>query len=126
VSIHAEEREGAGGFRGVVVGREFGKVQPFGPIILETVDVHPEVLLHYRVDSLRLTVSLGVKGCGKSSINSKAAAEASPEVGCELQSSVRYDGQWQPMQPEYMLQEEVGEFGGINRQMAWNQMAGLD
>jgi hypothetical protein len=29
------------------------------------------------------------------------------------------------MQPEYMLQEEVGESWGINRGMAWNQMAGL-
>jgi hypothetical protein len=100
-------------------------MQPFGPIVLEIVDVHPEVLLHYRVDSLRLTVSLGMEGRGKSSIDSKAAAKASPEVGCELRSSVRYDSQWQPMQSEYMLQEEVGESGGINRRMAWNQMAGL-
>jgi hypothetical protein len=124
-AIHTEERGSTSGLGSVVVGRKFGKVQPFGPIILEIVEVHPEVLLHYRVDSLRLTVSLGVEGRGKSSIDSEAAPKASPEVGCELRSSVRYDGQWQPMQPEYMLQKEIGESWGINRRMAWNQMAGL-
>jgi hypothetical protein len=124
-TIHAEERGSAGGLQGVVVGREFGKMQLFSPIILVIVDVHPEVLLHYRVDSLCLTVCLRVEGRGKSSIDSEAGAEASPEVGCELRSSVRYNGQWQPMQPEYMLQEEVGESLGIDCRMAWNQMAGL-
>jgi hypothetical protein len=117
-NIHAEERGSAGGFGCVVVAREFGEVQPFSPVILEIVDVHPEVLLHYRVDSLRLTVRLGVEGRGKSSIDSEAGAKASPEVGCELRSSVRYNGQWQSMQPEYVLQEEIGESLGIDRRLA--------
>jgi hypothetical protein len=87
--------------------------------------MHLEALLHYRIAFLSLTVSLWVEGHGRSSIDPKVAAEASPEGGGELRFPIRYDGQQQPMQLEYVLQKEVGKSFSVDCQMTWNQIPGL-
>jgi hypothetical protein len=77
-AVHAEEGGGAGGLGGMVVGRELSERQPFDPIVLKVVDMHPKVLLYHRVDPLGLTVSLSMEGGRESSIDSETVSRARP------------------------------------------------
>jgi hypothetical protein len=72
-------------------------------------DVRAQVVLHYSVDALGLAVGLRVEGGGEATIDAQTITNLFPELGCELRSSVQDDGQGQPMQPEDVLDEQIGE-----------------
>src|SRR5204862_1079751 len=63
LAVCCEEWRDAGGFRGLVIGSKFCSCQPIGPIVLDVVDIAPKVLLHDRIRSFCLSVSLWVEGC---------------------------------------------------------------
>ena len=50
--------------RDCIVPDKLGNFDPFGPIILSIIDLSPKVLVDFTIQSLRLSVSLGMECSG--------------------------------------------------------------
>jgi hypothetical protein len=123
VSVEGEEWRQSRGVRGVVVCGELRQGEPRAPVILQVIDVRPEVLLHDGVESLCLAVGLRVEGGGHATSNLESAAQPTPEVGGELGATVGGDCLWQAVQAEDPLEEQVGEVGGVHVGAARDEVA---
>jgi hypothetical protein len=75
--------------RGVVVD-EFRERKQLVPVILLIVAIEPEILLQGLVDSLRLTVRLGMIGCRPVPLDIAQFQELARETGRELLTPVGY------------------------------------
>jgi len=83
-----KERRYSRHFQVMVIRCEFGNRQPVSPIILQVVNVRPQVLFHYRVHSFGLTIGLWME-CGRQlRFNFQSCTETMPEWGGKLRPSV--------------------------------------
>ena len=73
--------------QGVVVGK-FRHSEKFGTIVLLIITIPAEILFYEGIDSLGLTIGLGVKAGGQFLLSSSEAAEGSGEFGGELDSPI--------------------------------------
>ena len=75
-----EEWHGARSRRDLVICRELGYGQHFGPVVLELVDITAQVLLHGCTDSLSLAICLWVEGGRKARLYSQTVTKIGPEA----------------------------------------------
>ena len=54
-----------------IVPDELGNFDPFSPIVLSIIDIGPKVLVDFTIQSLRLSISLGMKHSGHLSFNAQ-------------------------------------------------------
>jgi hypothetical protein len=81
VTVVGEEGGHAdGGVEGVVV-REFGHWEEVMPVVLSIVAEGSKILLEDLVDSLRLSVRLGVEGCREVGLDVQEAFDFGPPLG---------------------------------------------
>jgi hypothetical protein len=93
------------------------------PILLKVRHISPQVLLHYCVHPLGLTVGLGVEGSTQSTVNTKSVTDSFPEGGGELWASIGYNTVGQTMESEDVENEQVCQVVGINITTARDQVA---
>src|SRR5262249_50088042 len=96
-----------------VVVSELGAGQEVLPVVLLVVTEHAEVLLKGLVDTLGLTVGLGVECCGQVGPDVEKGKEVAPEVGGEDFVAVGHDVSWQAMETVDILEEELGNVGSL-------------
>ena len=72
----------------VVIVREFGRGEGTGPVILTDGSVGTEVLLKRLVDTLSLTIGLGVVSCRHGLFNTEEGTEAVEEGGSKLRAAI--------------------------------------
>ena len=53
----------------MIIGCELGTWQPFGPVVLEIVDMGSEILFHHGIGLLGLAIGLPVECGGKLDVN---------------------------------------------------------
>ena len=71
-----------------IVPDELGNFDPFSPIILSIIDVGPEVLVDFTIQSLRLSISLRVEHSGHLPFNAQQFIQLPQEVARKDRSTV--------------------------------------
>jgi hypothetical protein len=83
-----------GGIGYLIVACKFRQKEVVNPIILEVSDMYTEVLFDHCIHLLYLSVGLGLKYRRELWINFETRAEVFPEMGCELEPTVRHNCFW--------------------------------
>ena len=72
-----------------IVPDKLGNFDPFSPLILSIIDISPEVLVDFAIQSLCLSISLGVEHSRHLSFNAQQLIQLPQEVAHKDRSTVR-------------------------------------
>jgi hypothetical protein len=85
----SKEGSDASRTRDSIIDSEFGKREPFHPILLTVVDIMAQVLLKVCIRNLSLAIRFRVEGCGEVNRDTEAVTDSFPEFRNKETPTVR-------------------------------------
>src|SRR5271156_386118 len=97
-----------------VVVAEFGKGEPFNPIVLTFIDIDAKVLFNLLVYTLCLAISLRMESRGRRCLNAKEMIKFAHECGNKGRTTIADDLFREPMVTPDVVAEDFREAEGIS------------